>query len=103
MHTFTVKTQRNQFADTLIHSDVINDFPTAEATISAIVERIEIKTRCLGHTVKCVTVTDAKARACEIRGMISALECVCDSTTLVNALLEALAAARTEALDRLRK
>ena len=103
---FTVTTQRNSLHDTLIHNDVIADFPTSEATISAIVARIETKTRylsCLGRTVKGVTVTDAKDMAREIRGMISALECVCLSVTLQTALLVALAAARTEALDRLRK
>lgn len=111
MHTadtikFTVRTQRNCLSDILIHDDVTADFPTAEATISAIVARIETKTRYLsgaGRFIKGVTVTDAKGMANEIRGMISALECVCDSVTLRAALLDALAAARTEALDRLRK
>lgn len=82
------------------------EFTTVDGTIAQLVSRIETKTRYLsnfGYVVKGVKVTDAKDAAREIRGMIAALECVCYSTTLTNHLLENLAAARSEALDRLRK
>lgn len=102
---FTLNTARTSDG-TLVNHLISPDFSTPEATIAAIVDRIAVKTRylsCIGFTVKGVNVADAKAIAREIRGMISALECVCESNSLQNALLDNLASALTEALARLRK
>jgi hypothetical protein len=85
---------------------VVADFPSVESTLCGLVSRIETRLFYLanmGRTIKGVTVTDAKAAACEIRGMIDALSAICDAPTLKSELLDGLAAARTEALDRLRK
>jgi hypothetical protein len=103
---FTVTVNGNWTSDKPVTHFCKAEFITADSTMAAIVSRIETKIRylsCYGYTVKGVTVTDAKDTAREIRGMISALECVCYSVTLTNHLLDNLAAARSEALDRLRK
>ena len=106
MSKFTVKTQRHSIDASIIVNEVSADFQTAEETISAIVARIECKIRYLssyGCMIKGVTISEAKDTAREIRGMISALDCVCESRTLQSELLDDLATARAKALDRLRK
>lgn len=103
---FNVTVNGNWTTDVPVTHICKAEFLTADSTMAAIVSRIEMKIRylsCYGYTAKGVSVTDAKDVAREIRGMIAALECVCYSVTLTNHLLDNLAAARTEALDRLRK
>ncbi len=85
---------------------VTTDFETVVATIDAMVSRVIVKLNYLrssGVRVKSVTITDVKERACEIRGMIALIACVCECQTLVDALLTELQDALATALARLRK
>ena len=85
---------------------VTPDFPSSEATIWGMVERIKRVTTYLsnyGVGVKGVKVTEAKNTAREIRGMISLLNSVCDCPSLQAELIVEMSVALDIALDRLRK
>jgi hypothetical protein len=86
--------------------EVHPDFSLVSDTIQAMIDRITVQLNYLrnsGIRVKSVKITDAKERACEIRGMIALLASVCECTTLVDALLNELDHALITALACLRK